>query len=149
VAVAVAHIMNTNVYFASLNDTIDHVRELMATKRIHAVPIIGKNRKLLGIVTTADLARKLDGTEPVRHVMCEMVATIAATASVGQAARRMRERHIHHLVVSDQGKAVGIVSSYDLLRLFELMPPDAKSAQPAAVVDNSVDSAAHKERAQA
>lgn len=103
--ISVAHLMKTNVFFASRDDTIDHVRELMAEKHIHAIPIVGRNRKLEGIVTTADLARKLDGEDPVRHVMSDMITTIAATASVGQAARRMRERHIHHLVVSDAGES--------------------------------------------
>jgi CBS domain-containing protein len=133
--------MNTNVHFASLGDTIDHVRELMAAKRIHAVPVVGKKRKLLGIVTTADLARNLDGGEPVSHVMSELIATIAATASVGQAARRMREHRVHHLVVSDKGNAVGIISSYDLLRLFELMPRDAKGVQLRAAAEDSADMA--------
>jgi CBS domain-containing protein len=35
------------------------------------------------------------------------------------AARLMREHRIHHLVVVDGGRAVGIVSSYDFLSLVE------------------------------
>jgi CBS domain-containing protein len=100
----------------------------MASKHIHAVPVVGKNRKVMGIVTTVDLARNLEDEEPARHVMTDMVATISATQSVGEAARIMREKRIHHLVVTDGPTAVGIVSSYDLLRLVE-----QKFAEPPAV----------------
>jgi CBS domain-containing protein len=47
------------------------------------------------------------------------VVTVAATDSVGTAARLMHQHEFHHLVVTDLGKAVGIVSSFDLLKLFE------------------------------
>jgi len=117
--VAVAHIMSTKVFFAALDHTVDHVRELMASKRIHALPVVGKNQKIMGIVSTADVARRIEDDTPVRHVMSDNVVTVGATDSAGKAARLMRERRIHHLVVVDGSKAVGIVSSYDLLSLVE------------------------------
>ena len=115
--VAVAHIMSMNVVFAAPDHTVDHVRELMASKKIHALPVVGKSQKMVGIVTTTDVARSIDDTAPVRHVMSEMVITVHATEPVTEAARLMREHRIHHLVVSDGTKAVGIVSSFDLLKL--------------------------------
>ena len=118
-SVTVAHVMSSKVFFADLNHSVDHVRDLMAAKHIHAVPIVGKNRKILGIVTTADLARRLEDNEPIRHVMSDLVVTIPATEPVSEAAKKMRERRIHHLLVTDGGKAVGIVSTFDLLRLVE------------------------------
>jgi CBS domain-containing protein len=117
--VAVAHIMNTKVIYAAPDHTIDHVRELMASKKIHALPVIGRNKKMLGIVTTADVARSIEDTAPVRHVMSDMVITVSATDPASEAARLMRQNNIHHLVVTDRDKAVGIVSTFDLLKLVE------------------------------
>jgi CBS domain-containing protein len=117
--IAVAHIMSGDLLFASMDHTIDHVRELMASKRIHALPVVGKNKKILGIVTTADVAREIEGTKPVRHVMSDMVITVGATEPVGVAARLMREHQIHHVMVIDGDKVVGMVSSYDLLEIVE------------------------------
>ena len=117
--VAVAHVMHRQVYFAGPDHTVDHVRELMASKHIHALPVVTKNKKVVGIVTTTDLARHMEDDTPVKHVMSKLVATVAATDSVSEAARLMRERRMHHLVVTDEGKAVAIVSSFDLLRLVE------------------------------
>ena len=148
-AVTVAHLMIKNVHFATRDDTVSHVRELMAEKHVHAIPIVGKNRKLEGIVTTADLARKLDDNQPIENVMSDMIATVEATESAGQAARRMRERRIHHLVVSDNGKAVGIVSSYDLLSLFETLPPDFKGFSKNPGAAGAANKACTDDRAQA
>lgn len=118
-SVSVAHVMSTKVFLASLDHSVDDVRKLMASKQINAVPVVGKNRKLMGIVTTTELARRLDGDESVGHVMNDMFGTISATETAGEAARLMRNRRIHHLIVTEGDTAVGIVSSHDLLRLVE------------------------------
>jgi len=97
--VAVAHIMSTKVFFAALDHTVDHVRELMASKHIHALPVVGKNQKIMGIVSTADVARRIEDDTPVRHVMSENVVTVGATDSAGKAARLMRQHRINHLEV--------------------------------------------------
>jgi CBS-domain-containing membrane protein len=120
--ISVAHIMSSDVVFASLDHTVDHVRELMASKHINALPVVDKNKKIMGIVTTADVARRVKDDTLVSHVMSDMVVMVGATDSVGVAARSMREHRIHHLVVTDDRKVVGIVSSYDLLELFEKTP---------------------------
>lgn len=113
--VMVAHIMTKKVIFAAPDHTVDHVRELMGAKRIHALPVADMNSKLLGIVTSADVARRIDGTREVRDVMNDTVQSVRATDPVSEAAKRMRQHRVHHLVVTDDGRAVGIVSAFDLL----------------------------------
>ena len=51
--------------------------------------------------------------------MSTLVQTIKAEAEASEAARKMRKHRIHHIVVTDQTKVVGIVSSFDLLGLVE------------------------------
>ena len=51
--------------------------------------------------------------------MSTFVRTIKADAGASEAARIMRKHKIHHIVVTDQTKVVGIVSSLDLLGLVE------------------------------
>jgi CBS domain-containing protein len=117
--VLVAHVMTSKLIFASQDHTVERARELMASKHIHALPVVGEGQAIKGIVTTADLARKLDDNTPVRKVMSGIVSMISATEPVSEAARLMREKKLHHLVVVDGKKAIGIVSSFDLLRLVE------------------------------
>lgn len=111
--------MSKKIVFASSDHTVEHVRELMASKKIHALPVVGKNKKIIGIVTTTDVARGIEETSPVRHIMSEMVITVDATDPASKAARLMRAHRIHHIVVTGEGRAVGIVSSFDLLGLIE------------------------------
>jgi len=53
----------------------------------------------------------------VRDVMTPVVHHVAATATVAEAARTMVERHIHRLVVTQDGQPVGMITSMDLLRV--------------------------------
>ena len=102
-----------------MDHTIDHVRELMAAKKIHALPVVGEKKKIMGIVTTADVARHFAGGTLVSHVMSDTVVRLVATAPASEAARVMRKHRIHHVVVIDGDKVVGMVCSYDLLKLVE------------------------------
>ena len=115
--VLVAHVMSSKVVFAALDHTVDHVRELMASKRIHALPVADMNSNVLGIVTSADVARRIDGGREVRDVMSDILQVVHATDTVSKAAKLMRQHRIHHLVVIDGAKVVGIVSSFDLLEI--------------------------------
>ena len=47
------------------------------------------------------------------------VRTVARYAAPAVAAQLMRKHRIHHLVVTDEQKIVGVLSSYDLLQLVE------------------------------
>jgi len=111
--------MAKRVITAQPHHTIDHLRGLMDRNRIHAVPIVGPEGEALGIVTTADLARKLNGGTPASRVMTNHVHTLPAYNDVHVAARVMRKNKIHHAVVTHEKKVVGMISSFDLLKLVE------------------------------
>jgi len=117
--VRVAQIMARRVVFTEPEHEIGHVRELLARHHIHALPVVGAHKKVVGIVTSADLARRWADHTPVKRAMTTIVQTVKATAEASEAARIMRKHRIHHVVVIDQAKVVGIVSSMDLLVLVE------------------------------
>ncbi len=57
--VKIADLMAKRVIAAELHHTVEHVRRLMERNRIHAVPVVGPNGAPFGIITTADLARRV------------------------------------------------------------------------------------------
>lgn len=61
------------------------------------------------------IAKRL-GTLQVRELMTKDVLSIAADASLAEAARCMVARRVHRLLVMEAGELVGLVSSLDLLR---------------------------------
>jgi len=119
--------MNTKAYDLMLEQvitvqphyTVDHVRRLINTNHIHAIPIVDSEGDLVGIVSSADLASDLKGGTSVSQIMTRKVYTVPQDTDVRTAARVMRSHRIHHLVVTEAQKVIGILSSFDLLRLIE------------------------------
>ncbi len=117
--VKIADVMATQVITAQPHHTIAHVRELMKSNGIHALPIAGPEGEAVGIITTFDLAEAKSETTPVGQVMTEHVYTIPQYNDVHHAARLMRNHKVHHVVVTHEKQIVGILSSFDLLQLVE------------------------------
>ena len=117
--VKIADIMAKRVITAQRHHSIEHLRGIMSRNRIHAVPITGNEGEALGIVTTADLARKVKGASPVTKIMTKEVTCVPAYNDVSIAARIMRKHKIHHVLVTHEKRVVGIISSFDLLKLVE------------------------------
>ncbi len=115
----VADVMTEQVMFATRQQSIGHVRELMSRHGIHSLPVVNADSEPIGIVTSPDLTSATSDESPVGQLMTRAVYTIPKYADVHLAARMMRNHHIHHLVVTHEGAIVGLVSSFDLLRLIE------------------------------
>jgi CBS domain-containing protein len=115
----ITDIMVEAVISAKADDTIEHVRELMERNRIHAVPIAGEDGAAIGIVTSADLVAGVKAGTHVGEIMTNRVYTVPAYNDVHVAARVMRNHQIHHVVVTHEKEIIGIVSSFDLLKLVE------------------------------
>lgn len=117
--VKVRDLMHAQVVTAQPHHTVEHVRGLLERNRIHAVPVVDSERRLVGIVSSSDLvASRKDGT-PVSRIMTEKVYTVPAYDDVSVAARVMRNHGIHRVVVTEEEKVVGVLSAFDLLRLVE------------------------------
>ena len=116
--VKVHDLMTGQVIVAQPHHSVAHVRGLMQTNNLSAVPVVSEE-SLVGIVTSTDLAADLKDGTPVNHIMTERVYTIPAYNDVHHAARLMRNHTCHHVVVTHEKKVVGILSSFDLLELVE------------------------------
>ena len=128
--VKIADLMAKRVITAQPHHSIDHIRGLVERNRIHAVPIVGPDGEARGIVTTADLARKLKAETPVKRIMSDHVYCLPAYNDVSTAAKLMRKHKIHHIVVTHEKQVVGIISSLDLLKLLQDRRFAAKNAPP-------------------
>jgi CBS domain-containing protein len=99
--------------------SIGHVKDIMRTKKIHSIPIVGSAGEPLGIVTAKDFIADLSDNTPVSKVMSDNIHTIPLYADISIAARMMRNKKIHHLIVTDEKRLVGIISTFDLIQLVE------------------------------
>ena len=122
---------------------------LLADRGISAVPVVDAAGAVLGIVTEADLIRRLAGEEDkpsswfgalfadpasqaerfarthgvtAKDLMTEKVVTVGPDTSAAHIAHMMEEQKIRRVVVQDGDKLCGIVSRADLLRAL-VAPP--------------------------
>ena len=113
--------MQQPVYTCSLPCDVGRVRDLMTIKQCHAIPLVdvdsAEEIKLLGIVTSDDLVGVYDDTVDIQQVMKAKVLTVSPDTEARAAAALMLTHRIHHLVVMDSQKIVGIISSFDFVKL--------------------------------
>lgn len=99
--------------------SVGHVKDIMKTNGIQSVPVVDEENQVLGIVTSTDMLEDLSDNTPVSNVMTKSVYSVPLYSDVHIAARVMRNHKIHHVVVTHEQQLVGILSSFDLLRLVE------------------------------
>jgi len=117
----VQEIMVRDVICVNPTDTLQKVKELLINNRIHHVPVVEPDGNLVGIITTYDLFKlavdhKDYPTTKVGNVMTKILATIEPIDKIGTAAEVFMEHLFHALPVVENGKLVGIVTSFDVLR---------------------------------
>ena len=115
----IADLMTRELITAQPHHSVVHVRKLMRSHQLHAIPILGPDGELRGIVSSQDLSDSLKDHAPISQIMVRDVYTIPQYNDVHHAARLMRNHRIHHVVVTHDRKVVGIISSFDLLELVE------------------------------
>ena len=117
--IKVEDLMSSQVVTAEPHHTAGHIRGLMERNRIQAVPIVDTEGGPVGIVSLTDLTGDVSESSPASSFLTEKVYTVARYDDVHIAARVMRNHRIHRVVVTDEQRVVGILSSFDLLRLVE------------------------------
>lgn len=110
-------VMTQSVRTVTATEVVGPVRDLMLDHQVHGVPVVDEAGALVGIVTSSDLVEEWDPQQSVQTVMSSEVHTATPFTSVVDAARRMLDRHIHHLVIVQGGEIVGMVSSFDILQV--------------------------------
>jgi CBS domain-containing protein len=83
--ISVGDVMAKEIFTCVPEDTVAHAEQLMKSKQVRRLPIVDDNRRLLGILSLADIAKTMKGQPPSStHAM-----TLAA---VGDTLARIAER---------------------------------------------------------
>lgn len=111
-------LMTRNVFSLSAGDTVETALEAMAVRKISAVLVLDGDGRALGILTSSDLGRSADPQSPLASLMTERAMTVDVDDEAAKAANLMTQGHMHHLPVTEEGQIVGMLSSFDFLKLF-------------------------------
>lgn len=114
--------MTNSVRSVHRDTRICELAGIFETYKISAAPVIDDAGSTVGFVSNSDVARfDSTGEDPiyarVHEIANPKVISICPTASVEEAAKQMLLEYVHHLVVIEQETTVGILSSFDYVRL--------------------------------
>lgn len=119
--IQVKDFMTSPVTVAEGNISVGEIRTLMQEKDIHAIPLVytvDNGVEIRGIITATDFCCKMEDSHPVEEEMrLTRVYVVPSKTSAKSAAEMMLKHHVHHLVVMDDGKIVGMISSQDFVKL--------------------------------
>lgn len=111
----VRDVMRRRVVTATVDTPVGQLARLLAVHRVSAVPIVDADRRVLGVVSEADLAQRAIGT--AGEVMSVRPLTVPADAPLSVAAIKLEHSGAERLLVTgDGGRLLGVVSRADVLR---------------------------------
>jgi CBS domain-containing protein len=122
--IQVKDFMSTPVITALGGESVQAARTLMTENGINAIPVISYAKDeaqgemtIRGIITSTDLNNKVHDTDFVEDVMTSSIHVVHVGSSAQAAAKMMLKHNVHHIVVMDEGKIEGMLSSLDFVKL--------------------------------
>ena len=117
----VRDIYHKGVILCKPDTPLQEVVRVMADTEIHAVMVAEREGEPpVGVVSHTDAIAHYGEdltTIQSRDVMTSDVVSISEDATVEEAAKKLLESHIHRLlVVSEEGRPLGIISTTDIVR---------------------------------
>lgn len=102
--------------------SIRQAAETMAANRVSSLVLLDRSGLPAGIITNSDLRDKVvakgrDIDQPVRRIHSQSLVKVEAGDLCIEALFKMYHYRIHHLLVLDNGRAKGIVTTHDLMKL--------------------------------
>ena len=118
----VSEIMTAAVQAIHRDKSIREAEGIFVTQHISGAPIKDDIGNLVGFVSKTDIIRfDSTGEDPTYARLHEIanpnVVTIGGSVPINEAAQKMLQEHIHHLVVVEGKSMVGVLSAFDFVRI--------------------------------
>jgi CBS domain-containing protein len=145
--ITAADLMNPKVLAVREDMTLRELAAYLIHHQITGAPVEDGGGRLVGVVSTVDIAEAMladpgeagpegpegpeklgegdEADEPylpeddvlVRDIMTPVIESVPEDATVSEVASRMLDSHVHRLLVTRDGRPVGIITTSDLLGL--------------------------------
>jgi acetoin utilization protein AcuB len=131
--IPVAEIMTRDLLIVEPGDTLEKVRDIFQSNRLHHVPVVDRQGKLVGLISKSDFNRVnhiltlLDGQKyrtyndvlyrslTAEEIMTKQLTTLGPEDTLAVAADFFRENLFQALPVVDKNFLIGIVTTHDLI----------------------------------
>lgn len=119
----VSSLMQREVWSIDIDASIAEVERLFTERRLTWAPVLESRVTAIGVISAADLVQfNAQGRDPTSVRAWQLCTykpiSVGPDTPIGDVARLMVEHDIHHVIVSDSGGMVGVVSSMDFVRTF-------------------------------
>ncbi|MGM0420576.1 MAG: IMP dehydrogenase [Bacillota bacterium] len=103
-------------FYLSPDDMISQAENLMSRFRISGVPIVDKNKKLVGIITNRDLRFVEDYDRPIAEVMTDEGLVTSSVGTTLEEAKKILQKHkIEKLpLIDEDGILMGLITIKDI-----------------------------------
>ncbi len=112
-------IMTKNVSFLYPDKEIVQAKELMKVKKISGIPIVNKERKLIGIISIEDIIKALENgyiNEKIEKIMTKNVRCFYLEDNLPKIVEKFERLRFGRFPVTDKnGKLCGIITIIDIL----------------------------------
>lgn len=126
-------VMSTLLITVNPNDTLAVVDEIFKVQKIHHLPVVDEKDELVGMISSKEIelmkhwGTKMDLTKAkksneflfntmlAKDIMSKALVTISKDRTLEFCANIFKENLFHSLPVVENGKLIGIITTYDLL----------------------------------
>ncbi len=114
----VKHVMSTDIFTVDEKDSVELVLNIMKWKNIHHMPVINKNKDLVGLLSWKDVESCADDisrhSETIKDIMKIDLITIGQHDTIETASKLMNSKGISCLPVISGTELIGLLTSNDL-----------------------------------
>jgi predicted transcriptional regulator len=120
-------IMVRPVLFARRGKIARDIALQLLTGGFSEMPVLDEEGRVIGMLTEHDLIKAAEtggdlAQTTAEEIMSTEVVTAERDTQLGELMKRMTDQNIHRLLITDQGRLVGVVAQCDVLKI--LVDPD-------------------------
>ena len=111
-------VMSSPVVTVGWMESLEEASRRMDVYRFSFLPVMGPGDKVVGVVTKTDVIHYMHAVGErrlVKAIMSPVALTCSPADDLCEVVRTMDANRIHHLVVLDDDRPVGIISALDIL----------------------------------
>ena len=116
----VSRMSERKCYTLSETDTVKTASQNLHEKKVGCMPILDKNKNVVGIISERDLSRliyteKFNMSLPVSKIMSKNLVSSDLNTSVTELMDEMTEKKIRHILIMEDKNLLGVVSIGDVV----------------------------------
>ena len=137
-AIRVVDVMSQPAVFVGESDSLAKAAQILAEHNLVSAPVVNVAHECVGMLSATDLARgwaeqvisAADGY--VHNTMSRNVRSVQEHDLLLDAAQKMQQASLHRMPVLRNKKAVGVISSSDIIAAFLKAQPHSRTADASA-----------------